>query len=99
MSPMCLAPPPSPMVLSPRATPGGGQGKDAEKRRKAAFLREVQHFIASQEASPILKTSYTRTAFQRSDTNAVRLSFDENVVMTAHPSQSKVFFDYCILEV
>ena len=94
MSPLqCQAPPPSPTTFH-RA-----DGKDQERRRRATFLREVQHSLICLKAVPVLKTSYRRTAFQRSATNAVRLSFDEQVSMTAYPSLGSVSFDYGILEI
>ena len=97
-SPICLAPPPSPSTSALHGHPAD-DGKDGVKRRRAAFLREVQHMAASLQLAPILKTRYTRTAFQRSDTNAVRISLDENVSMIAYPSQETVSFEHCILEI
>eukprot|EP00798_Chlamydomonas_sp_ICE-L_P011226 gene11226-18855_t len=43
---------------------------------KALLLRDIQAFLTDLKQEPYLRTSYQRCAFQRSDSNAVRISLD-----------------------
>lgn len=46
------------------------------------FLGQVMHEIKESGQMPLMRTSYSRTAFQRSTDNIVRISLDTNLSMT-----------------
>jgi hypothetical protein len=47
-----------------------------DSARHLKLAKEVQDFVHRDSLRPVLRTVYHRTAFQRSDSNDVRISFD-----------------------
>ena len=55
----------------------GANSKEAQNLEKT--VDEIQDFIKTDKLEPILRASYTRTAFQIPGNNAVRISIDTNM--------------------
>jgi uncharacterized membrane protein YidH (DUF202 family) len=56
-----------------------GQVESGEGKEDRALRTEVLEKVVSSQMSPLVRTVYRRTAFQRSSTNAVRISLDTEV--------------------
>lgn len=57
--------------------------RSATSQASITFFKEVHAFLQNHAQVPSIRTQYCRTAFQHSDSNAVRISVDENVCMFA----------------
>ena len=58
-----------------------GQYRPLPTQRDAGFLQRAMESIESGEMEPLLRTTYSRTAFQESTNNLVRISLDKNLLM------------------
>ncbi|KAL6780753.1 hypothetical protein ACKKBF_B11890 [Auxenochlorella protothecoides x Auxenochlorella symbiontica] len=61
----------------------------------AALLARVQAFLAREAQEPFLRTTYQRTAFQASDSAAVRISMDSDLRMIREAGAPRARGDWC----
>ncbi|KFM23559.1 Vacuolar transporter chaperone 4 [Auxenochlorella protothecoides] len=61
----------------------------------AALLARVQAFLAREAQGPFLRTTYQRTAFQASDSAAVRISMDSDLRMIREAGAPRARDDWC----
>jgi SPX domain protein involved in polyphosphate accumulation/uncharacterized membrane protein YidH (DUF202 family) len=58
-----------------------GQPVHSIDQQQDAFMRQTQQFVVESHQQPIIRTCYTRTAFQMSSNNQVRISLDVDLHM------------------
>jgi len=110
---------PIPLLTGPDSSTwqllGSAEAKDSNlKPQRLELLLDMQREILSEHQEPVVSVSYTRTAYQESSSNSLRVTIDEQVHMRREslhglkargsawcdtPAEEECRFPYAILEI